>query len=251
MNGVIVPTPRQVTIGVAGVQNMTRVMQENGPAWANNYAEPSPNLVLTGPTQVRVGDVARFDASACTGAPPYLYQWTIQAMLGGVAINAVFSNSNQTATFTMPAGIGAVRVQVRVRDADGTESVVTRTVTEAPTVLIAEAKGSASLTAGNSSNATNTPTEASEAIPTLQLAQNQPNPCSRETEISFALPETDNVRLSLYDALGREVMTALDERMKAGTHSIRLTLENLPSGVYSYRLRAGNYVAARTLLLAK
>jgi hypothetical protein len=251
MNGVVVPTPRQVTIGNTATSNMTRVMQENGPAWANNYTEPSPNLVLTGPTQVRVGDVARFDASACTGTPPFLYQWTIQTMLGGAAVNAVFSNNNQTATFTMPAGAGAVRVQVRVRDADGTESVVTRNLTEAPAVLIAQAKESgASLTAGNSSS-TNAPTEISEAIQTLQLAQNQPNPCTRETEIAFALPEAEHVRLSLYDALGREVMTALDEHMRAGTHRITLTLENLPSGVYSYRLRAGNRVAVRTLILAK
>jgi hypothetical protein len=252
-NGVTMPTPRQLVIGVTGETNMTRVMRENAPLWANFYPDAAPYLTLTGPTQAQAANPVRFDAVICSGVPPFLVQWTVQPMLGGVGITPIFSNNNQTALFTMPSGVGAVRVQARVRDASGVESVITRTVLETTVLVVAESKGGAETHSGGGSGEQNMRSAEDElaSIQTLFLAQNRPNPCQQETEIAFVLPTAEHVRLSFYDALGREVLVSLSERMNAGIHRITQTFEGLPSGVYRYCLQAGQERVSRTLILVK
>jgi hypothetical protein len=83
------------------------------------------------------------------------------------------------------------------------------------------------------------------------LEQNYPNPFNPATVISYELPVTSNVRLIIYDVLGREVQTLINEHQNAGNHSVTLDAGNLPSGVYFYRLQAGSYNATKKLLLLK
>ncbi|MCG3154256.1 MAG: hypothetical protein DKINENOH_00850 [bacterium] len=83
------------------------------------------------------------------------------------------------------------------------------------------------------------------------LAQNHPNPFNPNTAISFSLPATEHVTLKIYDALGREVATLLDERLHAGEHAVRFEATDLPSGVYVYLLTAGHFTQARKAILLK
>ncbi len=83
------------------------------------------------------------------------------------------------------------------------------------------------------------------------LAQNYPNPFNPNTCIRYGLPGPSNVRLTVYDMLGREVSVLVDERRDAGVHQVTFEGGNLASGVYLCRLKADSYVETRRLLLVK
>jgi photosystem II stability/assembly factor-like uncharacterized protein len=89
----------------------------------------------------------------------------------------------------------------------------------------------------------------------IELFQNYPNPFNPTTIIEYQIPP--NVRtqkfvsLRVYDLLGREVATLVNEKKPAGKYTVQWNAENLSSGVYFYRLSAGNYTATKKLVLIK
>ena len=85
--------------------------------------------------------------------------------------------------------------------------------------------------------------------PTLQ--QNYPNPFNPSTTINYSLPANSRVVLKVYDLLGREVRTLVDEKQNAGYHNVTFQAAGLPSGVYFYRLQAATYSETKKLLLLK
>jgi hypothetical protein len=85
----------------------------------------------------------------------------------------------------------------------------------------------------------------------FELAQNYPNPFNPSTTIKFSVPSESHAILKIYDMLGREVRTLLNEEKAPGTYSINFIAGNLPSGVYLYKLTAGNYTDAKKLILIK
>ena len=85
----------------------------------------------------------------------------------------------------------------------------------------------------------------------ISLSQNYPNPFNPSTTITYKLPQSSVVRLSVFDMLGREVSTLVDERREAGVHEVRFDASGLSSGVYFYRLKAASYVETKTLLLVR
>lgn len=76
-----------------------------------------------------------------------------------------------------------------------------------------------------------------------------PNPLSRSTTLSFHVPDRDRVSLVLYDAVGRQVMTVIDEERDAGPVSEQTDLSGLPSGSYTAVLRIGDRRGTASLLL--
>lgn len=78
-----------------------------------------------------------------------------------------------------------------------------------------------------------------------------PNPFAGAATITYELPEASLVRLRVYDVLGREMAILVDEWHSAGAHSVRLDASSWPSGVYLYRLEAGNQVATGSLVRQK
>ncbi|HEY9167515.1 MAG TPA: T9SS type A sorting domain-containing protein [Candidatus Kryptonia bacterium] len=85
----------------------------------------------------------------------------------------------------------------------------------------------------------------------FRLLQNYPNPFNPSTVISYQLPAVSRVTLKVFDILGREIATLVDARENAGYHEVRFDGSRLSSGVYFYRMTAGNYVSTRKLLLIK
>jgi hypothetical protein len=83
------------------------------------------------------------------------------------------------------------------------------------------------------------------------LGQNYPNPFNPTTRISFQLAAVGKVSLKIYDLLGREVETLVDGEMNAGFHLIVFDASRLSSGIYFYRLSAGEYAATKKLVLLK
>jgi len=83
------------------------------------------------------------------------------------------------------------------------------------------------------------------------LRQNYPNPFNPTTSINFSIPKKTFVKLVLYDILGREVARLVDKDMVAGSYKYELNANNLSSGVYFYRLDAGDYSNVKKMVLIK
>ncbi len=83
------------------------------------------------------------------------------------------------------------------------------------------------------------------------LYQNYPNPFNPVTTIRFQVPVTEKVELKVYDMLGREVMTLFDRVAPAGVVDVDFNAGNLASGIYIYRIKAGDFLAAKKLMLLK
>jgi len=83
------------------------------------------------------------------------------------------------------------------------------------------------------------------------LYSNYPNPYNNSTKISYEIPVQSNVSIILYDALGREVATLVNEVKPSGKHQFSFVENNLVSGVYFYTLRAGNYSQTKKMILLK
>jgi hypothetical protein len=83
------------------------------------------------------------------------------------------------------------------------------------------------------------------------LYQNYPNPFNPGTSFEFRVPSSGLVTLSVYDLLGREIATLVNEVRAPGAYTERWDASSLSSGVYFYKLEAGNFTQTRKLLLLK
>ncbi|AFH50630.1 5'-Nucleotidase domain protein [Ignavibacterium album JCM 16511] len=83
------------------------------------------------------------------------------------------------------------------------------------------------------------------------LEQNYPNPFNPSTKIKFQLPKNDFVTLKVYDILGNEVTTLVNEEKAQGRYEINFDASNLSSGVYIYKIKAGEFVSSKKMLLLK
>jgi hypothetical protein len=90
-----------------------------------------------------------------------------------------------------------------------------------------------------------------EAANEFSLGQNYPNPFNPGTMIKFDIPKSALVKLTIYDVLGKEVAVLVNENLTAGSYSAELNASNLPSGVYFYKLSAGDYTATKKMVLIK
>ncbi|MDD5362552.1 MAG: S8 family peptidase [Ignavibacteria bacterium] len=89
-------------------------------------------------------------------------------------------------------------------------------------------------------------------VPTVfSLSQNYPNPFNPVTNIQFALPKDEFVSMKVYDMLGREVNTLVNEFKKAGIYEINMNASSLSSGVYFYRIQAGSYSEIKRMVVLK
>ncbi|MCS6988941.1 MAG: T9SS type A sorting domain-containing protein [Chloroherpetonaceae bacterium] len=90
-----------------------------------------------------------------------------------------------------------------------------------------------------------------ERIADYRLEQNYPNPFNPTTTIAYVLPKAEKVSLKVYDVLGREVATLVNEVKGAGAHATTFDAANLASGVYFYRLQAGSFSQTKKMMLVK
>lgn len=86
---------------------------------------------------------------------------------------------------------------------------------------------------------------------TFDLAQNYPNPFNPSTSIKYSVPESGNIRLSVFNIVGEEVAVLADGFTQAGFYEVSFNASNLPSGVYVYKLQSANSVQAKKMMLLK
>ena len=103
-------------------------------------------------------------------------------------------------------------------------------------------KGTAS--ANNSTNDNGLPKE-------FALFDNYPNPFNPTTTIEYAIPKASFVVLKIYDIIGEEVASLVNEQKPGGNYSVKFDASNLSSGIYFYRITSGNFMATKKLILLK
>jgi hypothetical protein len=89
------------------------------------------------------------------------------------------------------------------------------------------------------------------SLSTFSLHQNYPNPFNPSTTIQFSLPTALNVKIIIFNLLGQEIQTLVNETKEAGIHEIIFDAQNLNSGVYLYKIEAGFYIQTRKMTLIK
>jgi len=94
--------------------------------------------------------------------------------------------------------------------------------------------------------------EEEEILPIVyKLEQNYPNPFNPSTIIKFAVPERSIVLIKIYDILGSEILTLVNEEMERGWYERVFNASGSASGMYIYRMQAGNYISTKKMLLIK
>ena len=96
-----------------------------------------------------------------------------------------------------------------------------------------------------------TGTESDELVSTYKLFENYPNPFNPSTEIRFAIPEQAHVSLTVYNLIGQQVATLVNENRNPGLYYVSFDASGLSSGVFLYRFEAGDYVETRQMMFVK
>ena len=91
-----------------------------------------------------------------------------------------------------------------------------------------------------------------ENLPTsIRLYPNYPNPFNPSTKISFTLPQAESVKLDVYNYIGQRIETLFNKPMNAGYHEVEFNAQNLPSGIYFYRIETGEFQNVKKMILLK
>jgi len=93
--------------------------------------------------------------------------------------------------------------------------------------------------------------ESSEIPTSYSLSQNFPNPFNPETSIRYSIPIQSHVTIKIYDVLGREVTTLINEEKSVGNYEVKFNSTQFASGVYFYRLQADDYTATKKMIVLK
>jgi len=85
----------------------------------------------------------------------------------------------------------------------------------------------------------------------FSLSQNYPNPFNPNTVIGYTITGNHNVNLKVFDALGKEIITLVNEKQNTGSYTVNFNGEGLPSGIYFYKLEAGDFSETKRMILLK
>ena len=85
----------------------------------------------------------------------------------------------------------------------------------------------------------------------FSLSQNYPNPFNPSTKIKFDVPKTSEVKLIIYDILGKEISTLVNEKLSAGSYEVNWDGRDYPSGVYYCSLKTRDFIETKKMILVK
>jgi len=83
------------------------------------------------------------------------------------------------------------------------------------------------------------------------LYQSYPNPFNPSTKIKYTLPKAEKVKIEVFNLLGQRIETLINKQRPSGSHEVEFTSKDLPSGVYLYRIEAGEYQEVKKMILMK
>ncbi|MCW9094780.1 MAG: T9SS type A sorting domain-containing protein, partial [Ignavibacteriaceae bacterium] len=97
----------------------------------------------------------------------------------------------------------------------------------------------------------NSSSETENRIQNYYLSQNYPNPFNPTTKIRYEIPELSFITMKVFDVLGNEIATLVNEEKPAGKYEVEFNASTLPSGVYFYQLKAGKFIKTKKMVLLK
>jgi hypothetical protein len=241
------------------------------PAWMDDrngtwqlYTSPLSYAIvasISGPTYLNSNQVGTYTCSVSDGIPPYNYQWWKEenGVPGPVPVSVSSISPNRPASGNWyKVGANSPTLQSSDITNFSLKCVVTDAIFRPNTNDVNDSTTSnvLSVIVGGSANVANNSPHADVAVARIvpeknSLDQNYPNPFNPSTEIHFGLSQPSRVTLVVYDMLGREVARLADAEMDAGYHSITWNASNVSSGVYIYRLSAGDFVQVRRMVVMK
>ena len=184
-----------------------------------------------------------------------VYAWWTAAVNRAKDTPFIIKHKNGTDTVRLDQSVNGVKwnhIGSYYFDADTNNSVkISNAATTANTVVVADAIRILSF--DSSATVTKVETGALSLPKGFSLKQNYPNPFNPSTNIQYALKTASKVSLKVFDVLGREVMTLVNEEKTAGTYDVQFNTgaQKLTSGVYFYRLIADNYAETKKMILMK
>jgi len=191
--------------------------------------DPPPEPVevyITGPQFLEYKEFGTYVAHPSEGYTPYTYQWYKQNEGSGTWITL---NTSSTEVIRMARISFTVKVVV-TDDEDNTDVDTHFVSSEGEPKLVGHRN----------------------VIPDeFSIAQNYPNPFNPTTTIKFGLPEDSNVKLQIFNLQGQVVATLVDGNLPAGFHNATFDAASLSSGVYFYKIVAGNFTDIKRMLLIK
>ena len=181
---------------------------------------------------------------ALTSAPPGGSYWPDGCSMVAGGSFALYKYQNHTALDTLGA-IGNVQTGHVIATIFQDPRYFTGGFKDVLAATVSWVKANGGLITGTGNNSALT-------IPdSYQLSQNYPNPFNPSTKINFTIPVNGQVSLKVYDILGKEVMSLVNDVITAGRHEVTFNGSNLNSGTYFYRLQSGNFVETKKMLLVK
>ncbi|WP_457652732.1 T9SS type A sorting domain-containing protein [Rhodocaloribacter sp.] len=208
---------------------------------------------MDGPTCLEPNQNGTFTADVWDGVKTLHYQWYYFSSCAGGAAPKPYGPpcGSWTAYGGDLASISVsndqdFQLKVEVTDATGTM------VTSGTFYVAIDPYNGCNLAPAGKTNQSQITRKSNPSLPEeYALLQNYPNPFNPSTEIRFALPEAGQVSLVVYDVTGREVTRLAEGFLEAGFHSVVWEAPPLSSGLYLYRLTAGNFTATRRMMLLK
>jgi len=177
-------------------------------------------------------------------SPPVLTSVSASEIKGTAGANQIIE------IFADSGDEGQAFIDSTVTDLQGSFSLLVSGLPDLP-YITATARDSMGNTSEFSSSFTVTSIEDGAVTPDHYLLQNYPNPFNPSTKINYELPIANYVELSIFNVLGHKVTTLISEKQVSGEHNVEWDAANFASGVYYYRLKAGEYVQTKKMVLVK
>lgn len=172
--------------------------------------------------------------------------WGTVKMPGGKILNALRIREESSIT---TSGQTAANVFYHILTKTGESVRITLNNTTANSGVVSIA--AVSWTSGDGVSNPTSVERMSEIPSGFFLSQNYPNPFNPSTKIQFRVSSFGFVSLKVYDALGQEVATVVNEKLNSGTYEVKFDASNLSSGIYFYRLRAGEFSLIKKMIVIK
>ena len=221
------PATRQlnVTVDLKALQNLNGLFKVNFAITENNIVYP------------------QFGNSTCPGGQNYIHKWVTRTIVdGGFGEQVINGNWNQNQIFTKNL---SVTLDTGWVSSNCDYSIWVYKYIENITHSEVQQSFRASVTGsiGIQNEAT--------SVEGYSLSQNYPNPFNPQTSIRFSIPKNNFVSLKIYNSIGKEVSTLCNMYLKSGVYNAIFDATSLPSGIYFYKLIAGDFSETKKMILIR